>query len=150
MNAPIDMAILPLEQVMILPTDVGLWEDELIWVKSRERDYPLDQAVPLVTFSPKCTYPEAAINCLNEHSIDYYVSMQSPSLSGVRDIVSSGMGVTLINRGLMTEDQCEWPEAKEFGVPIKVKFVVRTTGRIPQSLYSLVLEELKDFFPNKP
>jgi len=101
-------------------------------VKSRERDYPLNQPVPLVTFSPQCTYREAAINCLNSHNIDYYVSMQSPSLAGVRGIVSSGMGVTLINRGLMTEDQCEWPEAKLFGSPREVRFVVRTTGRIPQ------------------
>ena len=146
----IDMAILPLEQDMILPTDVELWEDELIWVKSRERDYPLNQPVPLVTFSPQCTYREAAINCLNAHNIDYYVSMQSPSLAGVRGIVSSGMGVTLINRGLMTEDQCEWPEAKLFGSPREVKFVVRTTGRIPQSLYNLVLTELESFFPVQP
>jgi len=141
----IDMAILPLEQSMILPTDVELWEDELIWVKSRERDYPLDQVVPLVTFSPKCTYREAAINCLDQHNIDYYVSMQSPSLAGVRGIVSSGMGVTLINRGLMTKDQCEWPEAKVFGPPSEVKFVVRATDRVPQSLYGLVLDELKSF-----
>ena len=67
--------------------------------------------------------------------MDFYVSMQSPSLAGVRGIVSSGMGVTLINRGLMTDDQCEWPEARRFGEPPEVRFVVRATGMIPQPAF---------------
>lgn len=145
----IDMAILPLEPSMIVDSDVELWRDELIWVKSRERDYALDQPVPLVTFSPKCTYREAAIECLDAHGIDYYISMESPSLAGVRGIVSSGMGVTLINRGLMTADQCEWAEAKKFGPPGKVRFVVRATGMIPRRLHDLVITELENFLPGR-
>lgn len=143
----IDLAILPLEESMILDSDVELWRDQLVWVKSRDRDYPLTQPVPLVTFSPKCTYRAAAIDCLESHGIDYYVSMQSPSLAGVRGIVSSGMGVTLINRGLMTSDQCEWPEAKLFGPSREVKFVVRATSMIPPGLYDLVVSELGSFLP---
>ncbi len=145
----IDMAILPLEPSMIVDSDIELWRDELIWVKSRERDYALDQPVPLVTFSPKCTYREAAIECLDAHDIDYYISMESPSLAGVRGIVSSGMGVTLINRGLMTADQCEWTEAKKFGPPGQVRFVVRATDMIPRRLHDLVITELEDFLPGR-
>jgi DNA-binding transcriptional LysR family regulator len=145
----IDMAILPLEQPLILDSDIELWQDELIWVKSRERDYALTEPVPLVTFSPKCTYRDAAIECLEAHDIDYYISMESPSLAGVRGIVSSGMGVTLINRGLMTSDQCEWPEAKKLGKSRDVKFVVRATSMIPQKLHDLVISELESFLPGK-
>lgn len=143
----IDMAILPLEPAMILDSDTVLWQDELLWVKSRERDYPLDRPVPLVTFSPKCTYREAALACLAAHGIEYYVSMESPSLAGVRGIVSSGMGVTLINRGLMTDDQCEWPESREFGPARQVSFVIRATDMIPQPLHDLVVAELQKFLP---
>jgi DNA-binding transcriptional LysR family regulator len=139
----IDMAILPLEQSMINASDVRLWQDELVWIKSRDRDYPLSKPVPLVIFSPKCTYRETAIACLKAHNIDYYVSMESPSLAGVRGIVSSGMGVTLINRGLMTADQCEWPEAKNFGSPREVVFVIRAAKTIPKTIHDLVLSELK-------
>lgn len=146
----IDIAILPLEQAMILDTDLELWQDRLIWVKSRDRDYPLTEPVPLVTFSPKCTYRQAAIDCLETHNIDYYVSMQSPSLAGVRGIVSSGMGVTLINQGLVTADQCEWPEAKMFGLPSEVKFVVRATEMIPQRLRDLMMAELKTLLSSRP
>lgn len=145
----IDMAILPLEESMIVASDVVLWEDELLWVKSRERDYPLDRPVPVVTFSPRCTYREAALECLDAHGVDYYVSMQSPSLAGVRGIVSSGMGVTLINRGLMTDDQCEWPQARAFGAPRRVKFVIRATEMIPQALRDLAIAELRRFLPGK-
>jgi len=144
----IDMAILPLEPSMILESDIELWRDELVWVKSRDTDYSLTAPVPLVTFSPSCTYRDAAIECLQANDIDYYVSMESPSLAGVRGIVSSGMGVTLINRGLMTPDQCEWPEAKQFWKPREVKFVIRATGMIPQRLHDLVITELKSFLPN--
>ena len=143
----IDMAILPLEPAMLLETDIELWRDELVWVKCRERDYPLDKPVPLVTFSPSCTYRETAIECLEAQGVDYYISMQSPSLAGVRGIVSSGMGVTLINRGLMTDDQCEWPEARRFGPAREVRFVVRATQMIPRRLHDLVLAELRDFLP---
>jgi len=101
----IDIAILPLETSQVLKTDTILWEDDLVWVKSKEMDYPLDCSIPLVTFSPNCTYRENALRILNENHIDYYVSMESPSLAGVQGIVSSGMGVTLINRGLMNDDQ---------------------------------------------
>ena len=143
----IDMAILPLAPPMIVDSDIELWRDELVWVKSRQRDYALDQPVPLVTFSPKCTYREAAIDCLEAHGVEYYISMESPSLAGVRGIVSSGMGVTLINRGLMTSDQCEWPEATRFGPPGEVGFVVRATRMIPRRLHDLVVAELETFLP---
>ena len=143
----IDMAILPLEQSHILDTDIQLWQDELIWIKSKEIDYSLSKPIPLVTFSPNCTYREAALQCLEAHNIDYYISMESPSLAGVRGIVSSGMGVTLINRGLMTDDQCEWPESRHIDQQRKVKFVIRATQLIPEKLAELVVSELKSFLP---
>ena len=143
----VDMVVLPLEPNMIEDSDIELWQDELVWIKSRERDYSLTDAVPLVTFSPKCTYREAAMECLQNHGVDYYVSMQSPSLAGVRGIVSSGMGVTLINRGLITDDQCLWPEAKAFGSPRIVKFVARSSNRIPRRLNQLVIDEFQKHLP---
>ncbi|MEM7209692.1 MAG: LysR family transcriptional regulator [Pseudomonadota bacterium] len=142
----IDLAILPMEKSLLEDSDIHLWEEELIWVKSRERDYALSDTVPLVTFSPKCTYREAAIECLEANGVDYYISMESPSLAGVRGIVSSGMGVTLINRGLVTSDQCEWEEARAFGPPRVVKFAVRATPMIPSHLRELVIQEIESFY----
>ena len=143
----IDMAILPLEREHLLESDIELWQDELVWIKSKNNDFPLSKPIPLVTFSPNCTYRETAFDTLRKHDIDFYVSMESPSLAGVRGIVSSGMGVTLINRGLMTEDQCEWPEARNFGVPQQVVFVIRATQLIPEKLSKLVISELRSFLP---
>ena len=145
----VDMVVLPLDDSMLLDTDIVLWEDRLLWVRSRERNYPLDRPVPLVTFSPRCTYREAALACLDAHGVDYYVSMESPSLAGVQGIVSSGMGVTLINRGLVTDDQCEWPEAKALGDPGSVKFVIRASAMIPAALQDLAVTELRRFLPGK-
>lgn len=141
----IDIAVLPLEEQQVLKTDTVLWEDELIWVKSKEMEYSLSQSVPLVTFSPNCTYRETALSTLDKNKINYYVSMESPSLAGVQGIVSSGMGVTLINRGLMTDDQCEWKEAESFGKPPKVKFIIRSTQLIPQKLSETLISALKSF-----
>jgi DNA-binding transcriptional LysR family regulator len=145
----IDLAILPLEDNMIETTDYQLWQDELIWVKSRNRDYSLSEDVPLVTFSPNCTYREVAISSLQQAGINFYVSMESPSLAGVRGIVSSGMGVTLINRGLMTEDQCEWKESESFYKRRKVSFIIRRRPEIPTGLSDQVLSEVIAFF-NEP
>ncbi len=141
----IDIAVLPIEESQVLNTDTILWEDELVWVKSKEMDYSLTESIPLVTFSPNCTYRETALDTLDKNKIKYYVSMESPSLAGVQGIVSSGMGVTLINRGLMKEDQCEWKEAEAFGKPPKVKFVIRSTQLIPQKLSGTLISALKGF-----
>lgn len=143
----IDMAILPLGPEHQESSDIELWQDELIWVQSKQNDFPLSKPVPLVTFSPNCTYRESAIQCLEQQHIDYYISMESPSLAGVHGIVSSGMGVTLINRGLMTDDQCEWPEAKHFAHPESVTFLIRATQLIPENISGLVIGELKSFLP---
>ncbi|MFT5502891.1 MAG: DNA-binding transcriptional LysR family regulator [Gammaproteobacteria bacterium] len=145
----IDLAILPLEDSMIETTDHRLWQDELIWVKSRDRDYSLSEDIPLVTFSPSCTYREVAISCLQNAGISFYVSMESPSLAGVRGIVSSGMGVTLINRGLMTEDQCEWKESESFFEPRLVSFIIRRRPEMPPGLSDQILAEVTEFF-NEP
>lgn len=142
----IDIAVLPLEDSMIEESDIVLWQDELIWVQSRSADYPLDKVVPLVTFSPSCSYREAAFEILNAAEIDYYVSMQSPSLAGVQGIVSAGMGVTLINRRLMTEDQCEWPPSRAFHQPRRVCFVLRIHPSLPATLQQITRNEIERFF----
>ena len=139
----IDLAILPLEESMLEADDITLWEDELVWVKHRDVEYSLQEPVPLVTFSPSCTYRNAAIQVLQEQGIEYYVSMQCPSLQGVRAIVSSGMGVTLINRGLMAEDHNVWQESAEFSTPRKVNFIIRMTQLLPAQLRDVIVAELK-------
>jgi hypothetical protein len=58
------------------------------------------------------------------------------------------MGVTLINKGLMTNDQCEWPESKHFNQQRQVKFVIRATQLIPEKLSELVISELKSILPS--
>ncbi|MGD8348908.1 MAG: LysR family transcriptional regulator [Gammaproteobacteria bacterium] len=142
----IDLAVLPIEDPMLREDDTVLWTDELVWVQSRSNDYPLDRPVPLVTFSPSCTYREAAFAALKAAGVDYYVSMESPSLAGVQGIVSAGMGVTLINRGLMTPDQCEWPESRSFHEPRRVSFVLRIHSSLPAPLRDLIEPEIRRFF----
>ena len=142
----IDVAIFPLEEDRLLEDDILLWSDELIWAQGRSNDYPLDRPVPLVTFSPNCTYREAALAMLKDADVDYYVSMESPSLLGVQGIVSAGMGVTLINRGLLADDQCEWPESREFHHPVKVSFVLRTHPSLPAALRDVIEPEVARFF----
>jgi len=143
----IDIAILPLQQSYTLDSDIHLWQDELVWVKSKNVDYPLSAPVPLVTFAPDCAYRVEATECLKEHGVGFYIAMECPSVTGVSGIISAGMGVTLINKGLMTDEQCEWPEAKNFDYQRQLNFVIRATTLIPNRLAKLVIAELKTFFP---
>lgn len=142
-NREIDLAILPLETDAVEDDDIPLWKDELVWIKSRDCEYGFDAPLPLVTFSPNCTYRNAAIETLEQHGIDFYISMECPSLAGVRAIVSSGMGVTLINRGLMAIDHCQWPAAERFGGPREVTFITRATSALPQRLRDIIVSEIR-------
>jgi len=145
-NRSIDIAVLPLEDSMLEDDDLVLWTDELIWVQSRSNDFPLDRPVPLVTFSPSCTYREAAFETLRAADVDYYVSMESPSLAGVQGMVSADMGVTLINRRLMTDDQCEWPQSRRFHQPRRVSFVLRIHESLPAALRDITRDEIGRYF----
>ncbi|NKB63781.1 MAG: LysR family transcriptional regulator [Gammaproteobacteria bacterium] len=146
----IDVVVLPLEFPMIDKGDIHLWEDELVWIKHRDIEYSLDDSIPLVTFSPNCTYRNSAIEILNENEIDYFICMECPSLQGVRSIISSGMGVTLINRGLMDRDHCEWPEAEAFKMKKDVTFITRMTPLLPQRLREAIVNELNSALSKNP
>ena len=141
-----DVMILPLEAPMLFDDDTVLWTDELVWIQGKSSDYPLDKPVPLVTFSPSCSYRETAFETLNAAGVDYYVSMESPSLAGVQGVVSSNMGVTLINRQLMADDQCEWPESRAFYEARPVSFVLRMSQSLPQALCPIIKQEITRYF----
>ncbi|NKB75702.1 MAG: LysR family transcriptional regulator [Gammaproteobacteria bacterium] len=146
----IDVAVLPLEPHRIREEDTHLWDDELIWIKNKNVEYSLDGPVPLVTFSPNCTYRNAAIEMLNENGVDYYICMECPSLQGIRTIISSGMGVTLINRGLMDQSHSEWPQGEVFAMERKVTFIARATPLLPQRFREIIVNELKSALVENP
>lgn len=137
----VDLTILLIEEADIRATDIVLWRDELVWVQSRDENFDFSDSkrVPLVSFGEKCCLYQLAINRLDNAAIAYDWVLQSPSLAGVQAAISEGLGITLLNRRVMNEDQCEWPGASQLLPTPTMAYVIRSAQLpLPEPQQTLV------------
>lgn len=142
----IDVAIVPVDDSMMKVGDTVLWEDDLVWAQSKDWDFSGVDRIPLVSFGEKCFFRRLTSQLLNEASVPFDIVMECSSVSGVQDAVSGGVGLTLINRRLLTDDQCIWPNGANIPSPPRISYVIRTgkdeLGEIEQTLIAQIQDAL--------
>ena len=126
----VDLAVMPVEANQVRHDDLPLWTDQLEFIQAMDAEPLGDQPVPLVTFGEHCFYGRIASTLLDEAGIAYEEVLQSASTAGVRAAVSAGFGISLMNRGFMTPDQCLWSGSERVATPPAVHYVVRA-ARLP-------------------
>lgn len=142
-SGEVDLAVMPVEPHDLRDDDFVLWKDELRFVQATDSAYPADGPLPLVTFGSKCFYGRVASALLDEAGIDYEEVLQSASIAGVRAAVSAGVGVALMNRGFMTEDQCTWPGATAVATPPDIHYVLRAADTPLTDAQETLVAELR-------
>lgn len=65
------------------------------WIASNGYHPILDKPLPLVLFERPCLLRECALQALEEHAINWRISLTSQSLAGVWSAVDAGLGVTV-------------------------------------------------------
>jgi DNA-binding transcriptional LysR family regulator len=81
-----------------------LWSEPLKWVCAS--NFRMDPKAPvrLITFPPPCNYRTIAVDALNEKGREWQIIYVSPSLSGVKTAISSGLGITPLPVSLIDAD----------------------------------------------
>lgn len=145
----IDLAVMPVESHGVRDGDFVLWRDELLFVQAADSEFPMDEPLPLVTFGAQCFYGRVAGALLEAAGIAYEEVLQSASIAGVRAAVSAGFGVSLMNRGFMTEDQRTWPGAAAIATAPDIHYVLRAGNAPLTDAEQTLVGELRGSVPPK-
>ncbi|MEM7561904.1 MAG: substrate-binding domain-containing protein [Pseudomonadota bacterium] len=101
----IDMALIEVFESRILEDDHPLGRQQVVWIQAE--DYVLDanQPIPFVTYHKDCFYKAWAEKALADTDQSLRVVFECPSIDGMVNAVRSGLGVGLINLGVLEQPQ---------------------------------------------
>ncbi|MEM7562482.1 MAG: LysR family transcriptional regulator, partial [Pseudomonadota bacterium] len=104
-DGEIDMALIEVFESRILEDDHPLGRQQVVWIQAE--DYVLDtkQPIPFVTYHKDCFYKAWAEKALADADQSVRVVFECPSIDGMVNAVRSGLGVGLINLGVLEQPQ---------------------------------------------
>ncbi len=148
-RALIDVAVIQITPDEMLPDDVVLWEDKLVWVTHRDMQYE-DGEVPLITFGANGFYRPVSEPILERAGIHYLYAVSAPTSAGVRAAIEAGLGVAVLGSWYVGGDLVEWERAADFDPLPPALQVVRTVPGEPPSLAGPLIAAIVDEFTDLP
>lgn len=148
-RARIDVAVIQITPEEMLPDDVVLWEDELVWVTHRDMRYEQGR-VPLVTFGATGFYRPVSEPILERAGIPYTYTVTAPTSAGVRAAVEAGLGVAVLGARYVGGELVEWERAATFDPLPRSLQVVRTVPGEPSSIAGPLIAAIVDEFSDLP
>jgi DNA-binding transcriptional LysR family regulator len=99
----IDMALIEVFESDLLDTDHALGRQQIVWLQAE--DFVLDTArpIPFVTYHKECFYKAWAERALGERGLSLRVVFECPSIEGMVNAVRSGLGIGLVNLGVLDQ-----------------------------------------------
>lgn len=83
---------------------VRVWREPLVWVAASRQIAATPEALPLAVSPAPCVYRKRAMEALKRAGRPARVAYECAALSGTLAAVRAGLGVTVLPRGLATED----------------------------------------------
>ncbi|PHM49696.1 transcriptional regulator [Xenorhabdus miraniensis] len=80
--------------------------EPLHWVASEALNFSELQEIPLVIFPKGCVIRQYATKMLDHVNKPYFFSYVSSSFEDIRSAISHGLGIGLLPRSALTDDQC--------------------------------------------
>jgi DNA-binding transcriptional LysR family regulator len=101
----IDMALIEVFESDLLDTDHALGQQQIGWLQAE--DLVLDPArpIPFVTYHRDCFYKAWAEQALAKSGLSLRVVFECPSIDGMVNAVRSGLGIGLVNLGVLEQHQ---------------------------------------------
>jgi DNA-binding transcriptional LysR family regulator len=99
----IDMALIEVFESDLLATDHALGGQHIVWLQAE--DFVLDPArpIPFVTYHKDCFYKAWAEQALAKNGRSLRVVFECPSVDGMVNAVRSGLGIGLVNLGVLEQ-----------------------------------------------
>lgn len=148
----IDLAVLSMPEASLLESDVVLWRDTLQWTCGRGSEFSESGPLPIVTFGHHCSFAELGLRLLREAGIAHDVVLEVISAQGMRDALSSGVGIALWNVSELDERHQRYTlpgdRAATASNPGDVVGVVRwkplDEGAEPDPLHAAIVERVRE------
>jgi DNA-binding transcriptional LysR family regulator len=100
-NGEIDMALIEVFEEDLLPTDHILGRQQIVWLQAEDFILDHDQPLPFVTYHRNCFYKDWAEQALASSDRSLRVVFECPSIDGMINAVRCGLGIGLVNLGVL-------------------------------------------------
>lgn len=97
----IDMALIEVFESSLLDSDHPLGRQQIGWLQAEDFVLDLSRPIPFVTYHRDCFYRAWAEQALAERGLALRVVFECPSIDGMVNAVHSGLGVGLVNLGVL-------------------------------------------------
>ncbi|MFD2178447.1 LysR family transcriptional regulator [Veronia pacifica] len=98
----LDIALINILQEETLPVE-PLFQENLVWVKSKTLEWPVNKPMPLAIES-QCRWGKMAISLLQARGISFQLTITAADFHGLTAAISSGLAVGLISSCTMTDE----------------------------------------------
>ena len=149
----IDMALIEVFESELLEGDHLLGQQQVVWLQAE--DFVLDRGhpIPFVAYHKDCFYKAWAEKALAEIGCSLRVVFECPSIEGMVNAVRSGLGIGLVNLGVLEQrqqvgrrgdsrglkiDQVDLPE------PPPIQHIARFSSGVSTRQMDKLLESIKN------
>jgi DNA-binding transcriptional LysR family regulator len=152
-DGEIDMALIEVFESELLESDQPLGQQQVVWLQAE--DFVLDPAhpIPFVTYHKDCFYKAWAEKALAQSNLSLRVVFECPSIDGMVNAVRSGLGIGLINLGVLEQRQQSGRRGDTRGLKIQhadlpepppIQHVARFSSGISTRQMDKLLEAIKN------
>jgi DNA-binding transcriptional LysR family regulator len=99
----VDMALIEVFESNLLESDHALGRQQIVWLQSEDFILDADRPIPFVAYHKDCFYKAWAEQALAERGFSLRVVFECPSIDGMVNAVRSGLGIGLVNLGVLEQ-----------------------------------------------
>ncbi len=149
----IDMALIEVFESELLEGDHSLGQQQVVWLQAEDFVLDRERPIPFVAYHKDCFYKAWAEKALAERGCSLRVVFECPSIEGMVNAVRSGLGIGLVNLGVLEQrqqggrrgdsrglkiDQVDLPE------PPPIQHIARFSSDVSTRQMDKLLESIKN------
>lgn len=151
-DGEIDMALIEVFESDLLPTDHTLGRQQIAWLQAQDFILDHSQPIPFVTYHKDCFYRAWAEQALARSGRSLRVVFECPSIDGMVNAVRSGLGIGLVNLGVLQQRHPGgrragrrglWVDHGELPAPPAIQHVARFSAGISTRQMEKLLQAIK-------
>jgi len=148
----IDMALIEVFESDLLASDHALGRQQIVWLQAEDFVLDTSHPIPFVTYHRDCFYKAWAERTLAERDCSLRVVFECPSIDGMVNAVRSGLGIGLVNLGVLDQRHPPGRRADARGLkvdngalpmPPAIQHVARFSAGISTRQMEKLLEAIK-------
>jgi molybdate transport repressor ModE-like protein len=148
----VDMALIEVFETDLLPSDHRLARQQIGWLLAEDFVLDLDRPIPYVTYHRDCFYQAWAERALARQGRKLRVVFECPSIDGMVNAVRSGLGIGLVNLGVLGQRAQGGRRGDRLGLRIDhpdlprapaIRHVARFSAGMPTRQMDKLLEAIK-------